>query len=165
MNRKFLAFLNQEAEGRAWWALFIDPGNSCKKERMEAHSPAGCLPYCRITGLPAAGDPSETQKEPSRKRLSREHMWTQRLDLLAILEDSGVGIPEQNILFLDNLSYNFIIKQFFFLPSWMAQYVRICLQCRKHRRCRSDPWVRKVPLEEEDGYPFQYSCLENPMGR
>lgn len=95
MNRKFLAFLNQEAEGRAWWALFIDPGNSCKKERMEAHSPAGCLPYCRITGLPAAGDPSETQKEPSRKRLSREHMWTQRLDLLAILEDSGVGIPEQ----------------------------------------------------------------------
>lgn len=62
---------------------------------MEAHCPAGCLPYCRITGLPAAGDPSETQNKLSRKRLSWEHMWTQRLDLLAIPEDSGIGIPEQ----------------------------------------------------------------------
>ena len=95
MNRKSLAFLSQEAEGRAWWALFIDPGYSWKKERMEAHSPAGCLPYRRIAGLTAAGDPSETQNKLSWKRLSWEHLWTQRLDLLAIPEDSGIGISEQ----------------------------------------------------------------------
>lgn len=62
---------------------------------MEAHSPAGCLPYRRIAGLTAAGDPGETQNELSWKRLSWEHLWTQRLDLLVIPEDSGRGIPEQ----------------------------------------------------------------------
>ena len=27
-----------------------------------------------------------------------------------------------------------------------------------------DPWVKKIPWRRE-GYPLQYSCLENPMGR
>ena len=26
---------------------------------------------------------------------------------------------------------------------------RICLQCKRYRRCEFDPWVRKIPLKEE----------------
>ena len=38
------------------------------------------------------------------------------------------------------------------------------------RRLRFDPWVQSLPglgrsLGEGIGYPLQYSCLENPMGR
>ena len=32
------------------------------------------------------------------------------------------------------------------------------------RRCRFNPWVRRSPGEGH-GTPFQYSCLENPIGR
>ena len=38
---------------------------------------------------------------------------------------------------------------------------RICLQCK---RPRFDPCIGKNP-GEENGYPLQYSCLENPMDR
>ena len=55
--------------------------------------------------------------------------------------------------------------QFYFVTSncvsWaslMAQWQRICLQCR---RCWFDPWVR----EGGNGNPLQYSCLGNPMDR
>ena len=37
-------------------------------------------------------------------------------------------------------------------------------QHRRHKKCRFDPWVRKIP-GEGNGNPPQYSCLENPMGR
>ena len=37
-------------------------------------------------------------------------------------------------------------------------------QCRRHKRSRFDPWVGKIP-GEGTSYPFQYSCLENPMDR
>ena len=33
-----------------------------------------------------------------------------------------------------------------------------------YKRHSFDPWVRRFP-EEENGYPLQYSCLENPMDR
>ena len=36
--------------------------------------------------------------------------------------------------------------------------------CLKFRRPRFDPWVGKIP-GEGNGYPLQYSCLENPMDR
>ena len=45
--------------------------------------------------------------------------------------------------------------------SQMAQWERICLQCRRHG---FDPWVRRSSAEG-NGNPFQYSCLENPMNR
>ena len=32
-------------------------------------------------------------------------------------------------------------------------------QCRRHKRLRFHPWV------EKNGYPLQYSCLENSMDR
>ena len=34
-------------------------------------------------------------------------------------------------------------------------------QCRGHG---FDPWVKKIP-GEGNGYPLQYSCLENPRDR
>ena len=43
-------------------------------------------------------------------------------------------------------------------------------QCRRHKRCGFDPWVRKIPGSgrcpvEGHGNPVQYSCLENSMDR
>ena len=37
-------------------------------------------------------------------------------------------------------------------------------QCRKHKRLRFDPWVRKSPWRRKWTI-LQYSCLENPMDR
>ena len=37
-------------------------------------------------------------------------------------------------------------------------------QCRRHKRRRFDPWVRKIRWRGH-GNPLQYSCLENPMDR
>ena len=34
-------------------------------------------------------------------------------------------------------------------------------QCKRHKRCGSDPRVGKIPGEGHSN-PFQYSCLENP---
>jgi len=48
--------------------------------------------------------------------------------------------------------------------SWLPWYhssKESACQCRRHR---FDPWVRKIP-GEENGNPLQYSCLENPMER
>ena len=40
----------------------------------------------------------------------------------------------------------------------------LACQCRRHKKCRFDPWVGKIPWRR-NGNPFQYSCLENPMDR
>ena len=37
-------------------------------------------------------------------------------------------------------------------------------QCRRHKRCGFDSWVRKIPWRR-NGNPLQYSCLEIPMNR
>ena len=37
-------------------------------------------------------------------------------------------------------------------------------QCRRHRRCRFDPWVRKIPWRRK-WQPTPVSCLEDPMDR
>ena len=37
-------------------------------------------------------------------------------------------------------------------------------QCRRHKRCRFDPWVGKIPWRRH-GNPLQSSCLENPVDR
>ena len=37
-------------------------------------------------------------------------------------------------------------------------------QCRRHET-QFNPWVGKIPKKGEgNGYPLQYSCLENSMG-
>ena len=38
-------------------------------------------------------------------------------------------------------------------------------QCRRCRRLGFNPWVRKIPLEEQLTTEIQYFCLENPMDR
>ena len=35
-------------------------------------------------------------------------------------------------------------------------------QCRRQKNLKFDPWVGKIPWRREHGYPFKYSCLENP---
>ena len=37
-------------------------------------------------------------------------------------------------------------------------------QCRRRRRCRFHPWIRKI-LWRRKWQPLQYSCLKNPMDR
>ena len=37
-------------------------------------------------------------------------------------------------------------------------------QCRRHKRCRFNSWVRKI-LWKGNGNPLQYSCLENLHGQ
>ena len=37
-------------------------------------------------------------------------------------------------------------------------------QCRRHKRCGFDPWIRNIPWRRA-WKPLQYSCLENPMDR
>ena len=46
------------------------------------------------------------------------------------------------------------------LPSWLSCKESTC-QCR---RCRLDPWVRKIPGGGNDSL-VQYFCLENLMDR
>ena len=46
------------------------------------------------------------------------------------------------------------------LPCWLSGEESAC-QCRRHG---FDPWVKKIP-GEGNGYPLQYSCLENPRDR
>ena len=49
------------------------------------------------------------------------------------------------------------------LPQWLSGKESAC-QCRRHRRCGFDPWVRISP-EGGNGNPLQYSCLKNPLDR
>ena len=49
--------------------------------------------------------------------------------------------------------------------SQVAQWQRICLQCRRCQRRGFNPWVGKIPWRGGNGNPLQYSCLGNPMDR
>ena len=51
-----------------------------------------------------------------------------------------------------------------FLENWRVSGKEPICQCKRHKRCGFDPWVRRIP---GGGYgnPLQYSCLENPMDR
>ena len=61
-----------------------------------------------------------------------------------------------------NLKFKFKFKKLHVgLPRWLSGKLSTC-QCR---RCRLDPWVGKMPLEEETVNPLQYSCPENPIDR
>ena len=44
---------------------------------------------------------------------------------------------------------------------YVLYYCLSTCQCKRHR---FHPWVRKIP-RRENGNPFQYSCLGNPMDR
>ena len=38
--------------------------------------------------------------------------------------------------------------------SQMVQWQRICLQCRRHKRCRLDPWVGKILSRKRQPAPL-----------
>ena len=40
----------------------------------------------------------------------------------------------------------------------------LACQCRRHKRHRFNPWIRKVPWRRAR-HPLQCSCLENPHGQ
>ena len=48
-------------------------------------------------------------------------------------------------------------------PRWLTGKEYAC-QCRRHRRCGFNPWVRRSPWGRNEN-PFQYSCLENSIQR
>ena len=64
---------------------------------------------------------------------------------------------------LQGHSADAITCSFICLPDGSAGK-RIHLQCRRHRRCRINPWVGKIP-GGGNGNPLQYSCLKYPMER
>ena len=47
--------------------------------------------------------------------------------------------------------------------TWTQRY-RICLQCRRYRRCRFDPWVGKIPWRRSQQATPVF-LMENPMDR
>ena len=49
------------------------------------------------------------------------------------------------------------------LPPWLTSK-RICLQCRRHKRCGLYPWEGKISWRRKCN-PLQCSCLENPKDR
>ena len=51
-----------------------------------------------------------------------------------------------------------------FGASQVALEVKNPLSNAGYARRRFNPWVRKIP-GEEDGNPSEYSCLENPLDR
>ena len=50
------------------------------------------------------------------------------------------------------------------LPTRLTGKEPTC-QCRRHERCRFDPWVRKLSTGEGNGNPLQYSCLDRGAWR
>ena len=46
--------------------------------------------------------------------------------------------------------------------SLMAQRVRICLQCRRHRRHGFDPWVGKIPWRRKMATHFNILAWDIP---
>ena len=61
------------------------------------------------------------------------------------------------------LSGAHINKEHFYVPGGTSGKEPAC-QCRRHKRCGFNPWVRKIPWRR-NGNPLRYSCLENPMDR
>ena len=67
-----------------------------------------------------------------------------------LLLQVGVGQPDLVKLVLQIIVGSSVVKS---LPTRAGD-----------RRCRFNPWVRKIPGEGKSN-PFQYSCVENPMDR
>ena len=50
------------------------------------------------------------------------------------------------------------------LPRWLSGKESAC-QCSRHKRCSFDPWVRKIPLEEDLATHSRILAWKNPMER
>ena len=67
---------------------------------------------------------------------------------------TGVGLLHHTVVLF--------LVLFFFLKSPASGKESAC-QCRRHKRHRFNPWVRRIPWRR--ALAAQYSCLENPMDR
>ena len=65
------------------------------------------------------------------------------------------------LLFLSTSSFSLVYK--YGLPHWLRGQT-ICLICRRHRRCRFNPWSGRSP-GGGNGNLVQYSHLKNAMDR
>ena len=63
--------------------------------------------------------------------------------------------PAENFILLSKS-----LSIWFGLPRWLSGKESAC-HCRRHKRCRFDPWVRKIPWRRK----WQPTCLENFMDR
>ena len=105
-----------------------------------------------------------------------------RINLLQVAGDDNI-IPKKNLLGFSSSSFcssiahvnllkpNILLLVYFFLKeihrdwaSLVAQWYRICLQCKRHRTHGFDPGLERSS-EGGHGNPLPYSCLENPMDK
>ena len=70
-------------------------------------------------------------------------------------------LPTQLIWFL-SLMITLYFRTSNGLSTWLSGRESTC-QCRRHRRCGFNPWVRRIPWRQKSS--LQYSCLENPKER
>ena len=72
-------------------------------------------------------------------------------------EQGGLSGKEEGWLWQDHPNLG--------LPRWSSSGEEPASQCRRWKRCGFNPWKIPGSLEEGNGNPFQYSCLEYPMVR
>ena len=56
------------------------------------------------------------------------------------------------------------VVMFTTLHNYRDSQLGFACQCKRQKRCKFNPWVRKIPWRR-NGHPLQYPCLENPMDR
>ena len=65
---------------------------------------------------------------------------------------------------LSDFTFTFFFNGLAAAATMARRVKKICLPCRRHKRCSFYPSVGKIPWRRR-GNPFQYSCLENPHGQ
>ena len=70
--------------------------------------------------------------------------------------------PQAYINIIVHIQYMYILYKLGFPGGAIIK--ETAFQCRRHKRCGFNSWVRKIPWRR-NGNPLQYSCLEIPMNR
>ena len=70
--------------------------------------------------------------------------------------------PQAYINIIVHIQYMYILYKLGFPGGAIVK--ETAFQCRRHKRCGFDSWIRKIPWRR-NGNPLQYSCLEIPMNR
>ena len=100
--------------------------------------------------------------------LLRVQLFQNRLCTSWRVKQSMFMLPQLSSLIIIYLFFNFSKYLKMFLFYWVfpggASGKESAYQCRRCKRCRLHPLVRRIP-GEGSGNPLQYSCLENPLDR
>ena len=88
-----------------------------------------------------------------------EDTWTVHMLRIIIVEDNSTGTRKGIVLCLPHVQGWFDPLYLLVGPPLVVQQLKICLQCRSHRRCGL---MGKSPGGGH-GNPLQDSFLENPM--